>query len=164
MRWRRSALGRAGWRRTHVGCRWRRGAAACAGRPPPSTAARAAGSPTEQCAARRDPSADSPPTSQQPGAGTSGTPGNSWSVEDILTDSDEQDRVPLQKLKLLGESEELKDLLRNPHLRQLLLAVDQAEERNSLMKKYMQEPLFVEFVDCCLRIVEPPEKENILPE
>ncbi|XP_019401199.1 PREDICTED: zinc finger HIT domain-containing protein 3 isoform X2 [Crocodylus porosus] len=118
----------------------------------------------EQCAARRDPSADSPPTSQQPGAGTSGTPGNSWSVEDILTDSDEQDRVPLQKLKLLGESEELKDLLRNPHLRQLLLAVDQAEERNSLMKKYMQEPLFVEFVDCCLRIVEPPEKENILPE
>ncbi|XP_059573346.1 zinc finger HIT domain-containing protein 3 isoform X2 [Alligator mississippiensis] len=90
--------------------------------------------------------------------------GNSWSVEDILTDSDEQDRVPLQKLKRLGESEELKDLLRNPHLRQLLVAVDQAEERNSLMKRYMQEPLFVEFVDCCLRIVEPPEKENILPE
>ncbi|XP_019366657.1 PREDICTED: zinc finger HIT domain-containing protein 3 isoform X2 [Gavialis gangeticus] len=90
--------------------------------------------------------------------------GNSWSVEDILTDSDEQDRVPLQKLKLLGESEELKDLLRNPHLRQLLVAVDQAEERNSVMKKYMQEPLFVEFVDCCLRIIEPPEKENILPE
>lgn len=28
--------------------------------------------------------------------------GNSWSVEDILTDSDEQDRVPLQKLKRLG--------------------------------------------------------------
>ncbi|XP_075024505.1 glucosaminyl-phosphatidylinositol-acyltransferase PIGW isoform X3 [Calonectris borealis] len=87
-----------------------------------------------------------------------------WSVEDILTEDDEQDRVPLQKLKLLGESEELRSLLLNPHLRQLLLTVDQAEDKSSLMKKYMQEPLFVEFADCCLRIVEPPEKENILPE
>ncbi|KAF1523159.1 Zinc finger HIT domain-containing protein 3, partial [Eudyptula minor] len=87
-----------------------------------------------------------------------------WSVEDILTEDDEQDRVPLQKLKLLGESEELRGLLLNPHLRQLLLTIDQAEDKSSLMKKYMQEPLFVEFADCCLRIVEPPEKENILPE
>ncbi|NXI39234.1 ZNHI3 protein, partial [Galbula dea] len=87
-----------------------------------------------------------------------------WSVEDILTEDDEQDRVPLQKLKLLGESEELRTLLLNPHLKQLLLTVDQAEDKSSLMKKYMQEPLFVEFADCCLRIVEPPEKENILPE
>ncbi|XP_066835843.1 zinc finger HIT domain-containing protein 3 isoform X2 [Anser cygnoides] len=63
-----------------------------------------------------------------------------------------------------GESEELRGLLLNPHLRQLLLTIDEAEEKSSLMKKYMQEPLFVEFADCCLRIVEPPEKENILPE
>ncbi|XP_075575804.1 zinc finger HIT domain-containing protein 3 [Pelecanus crispus] len=90
--------------------------------------------------------------------------GSPWSVEDILTEDDERDRVPLQKLKLLGESEELRGLLLNPHLRQLLLTVDQAEDKSSLMKKYMQEPLFVEFADCCLRIVEPPEKENILPE
>ncbi|XP_076210366.1 zinc finger HIT domain-containing protein 3 [Aptenodytes patagonicus] len=89
---------------------------------------------------------------------------SAWSVEDILTEDDEQDRVPLQKLKLLGESEELRGLLLNPHLRQLLLTIDQAEDKSSLMKKYMQEPLFVEFADCCLRIVEPPEKENILPE
>ncbi|XP_069730221.1 zinc finger HIT domain-containing protein 3 [Phaenicophaeus curvirostris] len=85
-------------------------------------------------------------------------------LEDILAEGDEQDRVPLQKLQLLGESEELRGLLLNPHLRQLLLTVDQAEDKSSLMKKYMQEPLFVEFADCCLRIVEPPEKENIMPE
>ncbi|NXF95939.1 ZNHI3 protein, partial [Eubucco bourcierii] len=90
--------------------------------------------------------------------------GSPWSVEDILTEDDEQDRVPLQKLKLLGESEELQGLLLNPHLRQLLLTLDQAEDKSSLMKKYMQEPLFVEFADFCLRIVEPPEKENIIPE
>ncbi|NXE87255.1 ZNHI3 protein, partial [Menura novaehollandiae] len=87
-----------------------------------------------------------------------------WTVEDILSEEDEQDRVPLQKLKLLGESEELKELLLNPHLRQLLLTIDQAEDKSSLMRKFMQEPLFVEFADCCLRVVEPPEKENILPE
>ncbi|XP_054250295.1 zinc finger HIT domain-containing protein 3 [Indicator indicator] len=90
--------------------------------------------------------------------------GSLWSVEDILTEDDEQDRVPLQKLKLLGESEELQGLLLNPHLRQLLLTLDQAEDKSSFMKKYMQEPLFVEFADCCLRIVESPEKENVLPE
>ncbi|XP_068011101.1 zinc finger HIT domain-containing protein 3 isoform X2 [Melanerpes formicivorus] len=63
-----------------------------------------------------------------------------------------------------GESEELQGLLLNPHLRQLLLTLDQAEDKSSLMKKHMQEPLFVEFADCCLRIVEPLEKENIIPE
>ncbi|NWW25978.1 ZNHI3 protein, partial [Falcunculus frontatus] len=86
------------------------------------------------------------------------------SLEDILSEEDEQDRVPLHKLKLLGESEELRGLLLNPHLRQLLLAIDQAQDKSSLMRKFMQEPLFVEFADCCLSIVEPPEKENILPE
>ncbi|NWZ40387.1 ZNHI3 protein, partial [Brachypodius atriceps] len=88
----------------------------------------------------------------------------SWSLEDILGEEDEQDRVPLQKLKLLGESEELRDLLLNPHLRQLLFTLDQARDKSSLMRKLMQEPLFVEFADCCLSIVEPPEKENVLPE
>ncbi|NXJ53004.1 ZNHI3 protein, partial [Spizaetus tyrannus] len=102
--------------------------------------------------------------SPAPAARLSAPAGGPWSVEDILTEDDEQDRVPLQKLKLLGESEELRGLLLNPHLQQLLLTVDQAEDKSSLMKKYMQEPLFVEFADCCLRIVEPPEKENILPE
>ncbi|KAM4760723.1 zinc finger HIT domain-containing protein 3 isoform 2-T2 [Cyanocitta cristata] len=104
---------------------------------------------------------DSPRERAAAGHGPSPGP---WSVEDILGEEDEQDRVPLQKLKLLGESEELRDLLRNPHLRQLLLTIDQAQDRSSLMRRFMQEPLFVEFADCCLRIVEPPEKENVLPE
>ncbi|XP_026512254.1 zinc finger HIT domain-containing protein 3 isoform X1 [Terrapene carolina triunguis] len=88
--------------------------------------------------------------------------GSHWSVDDILTEDDEVDRVPLQKLKLLGESKELRSLLLNPHLQQLLLTVDQAKEKDSLMKTYMQEPLFVEFADRCLRVIEPPEKENCL--
>ncbi|NXU12210.1 ZNHI3 protein, partial [Pardalotus punctatus] len=108
---------------------------------------------------------DSPREREAAGHGPSPGPAHSpGSLEDILGEEDEQDRVPLQKLKLLGESEELRDLLLNPHLRQLLLTIDQAQDKSSLMRKFMQEPLFVEFADCCLRIVEPPEKENILPE
>ncbi|NWI55720.1 ZNHI3 protein, partial [Calyptomena viridis] len=87
-----------------------------------------------------------------------------WDVRDILGEEDEQDRVPLQKLKLLGDSEELRGLLLNPHLRQLLVTIDQAQDKSSLLRRFMQEPLFVEFADCCLSIVEPPEKENVLPE
>ncbi|NWS96919.1 ZNHI3 protein, partial [Mionectes macconnelli] len=112
-----------------------------------------------------------PPGSDKERDGERGTPAappspanGPWSLEDILGEEDEQDRVPLHKLKLLGESEELKGLLMNPHLRQLLLTIDQAEDKSTLMRRFMQEPLFVEFADCCLRIVEPPEKENILPE
>ncbi|XP_043857083.1 zinc finger HIT domain-containing protein 3 isoform X2 [Dromiciops gliroides] len=61
-----------------------------------------------------------------------------------------------------GNSKELRNLLTNPHLRQLLINIDQAEDKETLMKSHMQEPLFVEFADCCLRIVDPPEKENTL--
>ncbi|XP_020642562.3 zinc finger HIT domain-containing protein 3 [Pogona vitticeps] len=86
--------------------------------------------------------------------------GSPWSVDDILTEEDDGDKVPLQKLQLLEESEELRGILGNPHLRQLLLSVDRAEDKNALLKTCMQEPLFVEFADCCLRTVEPPEGEG----
>ncbi|NXB30909.1 ZNHI3 protein, partial [Eulacestoma nigropectus] len=107
------------------------------------------------------------PDSPREAAGQGPSPGpahSPCSLEDVLGEEDEQDRVPPQKLQLLGESEELRDLLLNPHLRQLLLTIDQAQDKSSLVRKFMQEPLFVEFADCCLRIVEPPEKENVLPE
>ncbi|XP_077157600.1 zinc finger HIT domain-containing protein 3 isoform X2 [Paroedura picta] len=86
------------------------------------------------------------------------------SVGDTLTEEEEEDKVPLQTLQHLKDSEELRGLLFNPHLRQLLLTIDQATNKSALMRKYMQEPLFVEFADCCLQIVEPPEKETELPE
>ncbi|XP_023688728.1 zinc finger HIT domain-containing protein 3 [Paramormyrops kingsleyae] len=80
-----------------------------------------------------------------------------WTVEDLVDEEDESDKVPLERLKKLGESEELKALLRNAHLRRLLLAVDGAESKADIMKVAMQEPLFVEFADQCLRIAEPME-------
>lgn len=57
-----------------------------------------------------------------------------------------------------GQSKELRDLLCNPHLRQLLYSVDGADSKYDAMKAAMQEPLFVEFSDQCLKIVENEAK------
>ncbi|XP_070598691.1 zinc finger HIT domain-containing protein 3 [Erythrolamprus reginae] len=118
----------------------------------------------EECASRVDPAiqpAYSSPIQREKLRKLKGHP---WSVEDILTEDDEDDRVPLQKLQLLKESEELRGILSNPHLRTLLLTIDQSKDKSGLLRKYMQEPVFVEFADCCLRTVEPEVKENELLE
>ncbi|XP_054430819.1 zinc finger HIT domain-containing protein 3 [Pteronotus mesoamericanus] len=82
------------------------------------------------------------------------------SIADFLNSDEEEDRVSLQNLKKLGESAELRSLLLNPHLRQLMVSLDQGENKAKLMRACMQEPLFVEFADCCLRIVEPSQNED----
>ncbi|KAF7665615.1 hypothetical protein LDENG_00136500 [Lucifuga dentata] len=87
-----------------------------------------------------------------------------WSVEDLLHDDDIIDKVPLQKLELLGQSKELRDVLCNPHLRQLLRSIDSASSKEDGVKAAMQEPLFVEFADQCLKIVENQEKTRISDE
>lgn len=76
-----------------------------------------------------------------------------WSIEDLLHEDDLIDKVPVDKLQLLDHSKELQDVLRNPHLRQLLRTIDSADGKEDAMKAAMQEPLFVEFSDCCLKIV-----------
>ncbi|XP_028322000.1 zinc finger HIT domain-containing protein 3 [Gouania willdenowi] len=81
-----------------------------------------------------------------------------WTVEDLLHEDDIIDKVPIQKLQLLGQSTELRDLLCNPHLRRLLQSIDTAESKDDVMKAAMQEPLFVEFSDQCLKILENESK------
>lgn len=46
-------------------------------------------------------------------------------------------------------------MLANKHLRALLKTVDSTENAEEIMQKVMLEPIFVEFADACLRIVEP---------
>ncbi|KAM8742320.1 zinc finger HIT domain-containing protein 3 [Acanthopagrus schlegelii] len=77
-----------------------------------------------------------------------------WTVDDLLDKDDITDKVPLERLQMLGQSKELRDLLCNPHLRQLLRSVDGADNKYDAMKAAMQEPLFVEFSDQCLKTVE----------
>lgn len=86
--------------------------------------------------------------------------GDDSSIADFLNSDEEDDRVSVQSLKNLGKSETLRSLLLNPHLRQLMISLDQGDNKAKLMKACMQEPLFVEFADCCLRIVEPSQNKD----
>jgi len=82
------------------------------------------------------------------------------------------DTVPAEKLQQLGgftdslnqqflivfpaeHCQELRNLLHNPHLRSLLQQIDVAMNAQSTMMAAMQEPLFVEFANACLQVVEP---------
>ncbi|EDV98174.1 zinc finger HIT domain-containing protein 3 [Drosophila grimshawi] len=66
-----------------------------------------------------------------------------------------EDTVPLSRLQQLNNCEPLRQLLYNPHLRALLQQIDVAHNANLTMMAAMQEPLFVEFANACLQVVEP---------
>ncbi|KAI7813723.1 zinc finger HIT domain-containing protein 3, partial [Triplophysa rosa] len=83
-----------------------------------------------------------------------------WTVNDLLDEDSQSDSVALEKLQKLGDSEALKCLLLNPHLRQLITSVDSAENKDKAVKDAMQEPLFTEFADQCLKMIEPKETEH----
>lgn len=60
-------------------------------------------------------------------------------------------------LNLTGNSEELKNIMDNPHLQTILKYVDSAKNPKAAMEEAMQEPLFVEFATACLKVVEPSD-------
>ena len=67
----------------------------------------------------------------------------------------ETDYVTPEILDKLTTSSELKSRLANRHLRDLIRTIDAAEEPSRLLSEAMQTPVFTEFVDECLRVVEP---------
>ncbi|XP_062560378.1 zinc finger HIT domain-containing protein 3 [Armigeres subalbatus] len=70
------------------------------------------------------------------------------------------DTVDPEKLEQLRNSEALKNLLYNPHLRKLLEEIDSAPNGMKAIRVGMMEPLFVEFADECMKLVEPPTGTN----
>ncbi|XP_019770438.1 zinc finger HIT domain-containing protein 3 isoform X1 [Dendroctonus ponderosae] len=65
------------------------------------------------------------------------------------------EEVPEGRLQLLKQSDEVKNLITNPHLRNLLVTIDNAENPEEIVQKAMLEPIFVEFTDACMKAVEP---------
>lgn len=64
-------------------------------------------------------------------------------------------------MSVVGESRDVRTLLQNPHLRNLMLTVDSATDKSKAMKEAMQEPLFVELANRCLQIIEPTETRDV---
>ena len=58
----------------------------------------------------------------------------------------------------IGHSEHLKELLSNPHLRSYLTNLDSSRHPAKAIERAMKEPLFVEFADECLRLINSDEK------
>ena len=65
--------------------------------------------------------------------------------------------VPDHILELLRHSDELKDLLRNHHLRDFLKFAHETYNPHGFMKVAMNEPLFVEFANACMKVLHPEE-------
>ena len=54
-----------------------------------------------------------------------------------------------------GQSDELKEILSNKHLKDLLKNLNEhSTDIDQKIQKAMQEPLFTEFSDACLKIVQ----------
>nr|CAD7439871.1 unnamed protein product [Timema bartmani] len=54
------------------------------------------------------------------------------------------------------ESEGLREVLKNANVRDMLVAIDNAPDPGKAIHAAMLEPIFVEFADECLKIVQPP--------
>ena len=74
------------------------------------------------------------------------------------------DTVSLEALQSLDQDPDLLTLLSNKHLREFLLRLDSSEDKARLMRKAMKEPLFVEFVDACLTLIEPENAHKELTD
>ncbi|XP_046997366.1 zinc finger HIT domain-containing protein 3 [Schistocerca americana] len=81
---------------------------------------------------------------------------NLVSAAEENAESTSEDAVAKEKLQALAESDELKDVLKNHELREMLIAIDKSKFPSQAIQAAMMEPMFVEFADICLKIVEPP--------
>lgn len=59
----------------------------------------------------------------------------------------------------IGDSPAIHAMIKNRHLVAILRYLDTTEKPEAALESAMREPIFVEFADECLRIVEP-DQEN----
>lgn len=92
------------------------------------------------------------------------------------------DTVPIDKLQELGmlvpnfrklcslpkkydfsaNSEELKECLSNPHVREILTSMVQSQSPDIAIQDAMKEPIFLELAHACLKVVEPEKFQREL--
>ncbi|KAK9883684.1 hypothetical protein WA026_001855 [Henosepilachna vigintioctopunctata] len=70
-----------------------------------------------------------------------------------------RDLIPINKLESLRNENRLHQLLKNPHLKDLLKTINNSKNPEEVMQKAMQEPLFTEFADVCFNKLEPQSND-----
>ncbi|KAF6206946.1 hypothetical protein GE061_018182 [Apolygus lucorum] len=58
-----------------------------------------------------------------------------------------EDTVPIEQLDCLRNSSKLREMLGNPHLRQMLETIDRSGDAAALIGEAMKEPIFTEMAD-----------------
>ncbi|XP_012224056.1 zinc finger HIT domain-containing protein 3 [Linepithema humile] len=66
-----------------------------------------------------------------------------------------EDTVLVEKLEKLRHSKELKEVLENPHVRDIMTTIMNSPNPTEMIALAMKEPIFVEMADACLKVVEP---------
>lgn len=75
------------------------------------------------------------------------------SASDGIEYEDQTDKLTSTKLELLQESKQLREMLKNPHLRQIIETLDSSTNKEKLLSDLMREPIFLEFADECLECI-----------
>ncbi|XP_012265974.2 zinc finger HIT domain-containing protein 3 [Athalia rosae] len=73
-----------------------------------------------------------------------------------------EDMVPIEKLKNLRHSTEVKSCLSNPHVRTIVQGILESNDPTEAIAKAMTEPIFEELADACLRVIEPQDEAQTL--
>lgn len=60
-----------------------------------------------------------------------------------------------------GHSENLHSMLHNKHLREMIKEIDSSQEPGKILTSAMQIPIFTEFVDECLKTIEPQDETKM---
>lgn len=72
-----------------------------------------------------------------------------------LSEEEQDDFVSDDQLCSLKQSTHLRNLLCNRHLKDMLLEINSTENPDKVLQNAMKIPIFTEFVDECLHILEP---------
>ncbi|KAI0988007.1 hypothetical protein GJ496_001732 [Pomphorhynchus laevis] len=76
-------------------------------------------------------------------------------LEELECNEKQNDILSEEQLRLLGQSKELKLILRNRCLRRIIKDLNGHDNPENVYTCLMQEPLFSEFVTLILNIVDP---------
>jgi hypothetical protein len=80
---------------------------------------------------------------------------NEYDELSSLSDNEEYqdpDGVPHNTLESLGKSQDLKNMLVNPHLRDMLIQLDNEPNPGYLLNRFMNIPIFSEFAEQCMKL------------
>jgi len=71
------------------------------------------------------------------------------------------DTVPQERLKELAFSDEVKECLKNPHVRKIMASLVSGFNPDKAMQEAMREPIFSELAIAVLKVAEPQTFESV---